>query len=636
MREDPKPPRQPRACGTWPSPVSAESVAQNAARILGITVHDGDVVVAESRPRENGRVTLLLGPGDYKEILPAPYSARSRVHEYGGGAFTVFRHQIYFVNNEDQRIYRVAEPPVPLTAESDTRFADLMVDATRGRLVCVGERKRPGADPENFLCAVPLAGGSIEILARGADFYASPRISPDGQRLAYLSWNHPNMPWDGCLLHLCDLDKQGYPANDQVVAGGEAECIFQPDFSPTGVLHFISDRSGFGNLYRRDDNGTTTCLWELEADFHQPQWVFGQSTYAFHDEQTIVCAYSHDGQQRLGIVRHASPPSHSPLPLTDIPTLVGDGKGNTYYLGAAHHLPPALYAYSPQAGALKHHHGPKMASLPLEAITRGRAITFPTTGEHVAHGFFYSPQNPDYQALDHERPPLMVICHGGPTGAASTAFSLAVHFWTTRGFAVLDVNYRGSTGFGRAYQDALAGQWGVLDVDDCVAGARFLVAAGDVDPDRMVIRGGSAGGLTVLSALAHHRVFRAGASYYGVCDLESLAKDTHKFESRYLDRLVGPYPAESATYQARSPLRHADKIDVPVIFFHGTKDPVVPIDQAERMVKALAARGIPAPMHTFPDESHGFRSAATIATALQAELDFYLGVFSGDIAKRTG
>jgi dipeptidyl aminopeptidase/acylaminoacyl peptidase len=500
----------------------------------------------------------------------------------------------------------------------------------------VAERKRLDAEPENFLVAVPLAGGPIHVLAKGADFYASPRLSPDGQRLAYLAWNHPNMPWDGCRLHLCDLEPSGYPANDQVVAGGEAECIFQPHFSPTGVLHFISDRSGFGNLYRREDDGATTCLWPLEADFHQPQWVFGQSTYAFHDGQTIVCSYFHDGQPRLGVIRNGAAPSLSPIPLTDIPALVGDGAGNTYCLGAAHHLPPALYAFDPRAGTIVHQHGPKVAPLPPKAITRGRAIRFPTTDDQVAHGFFYPPENPNYQAVEGERPPLMVICHGGPTGAASTAFSLAIHFWTTRGFAVLDVNYRGSTGFGRAYMDALAGQWGVLDVEDCVAGARFLVAAGDVDPNRLVIRGGSAGGLTVLSALAHHRVFRAGASYYGVCDLESLAKDTHKFESRYLDRLIGPYPAKDATYRERSPLSHADKIDVPVIFFHGKKDPVVPLDQAERMAKALATRGVPAPMQTFPDESHGFRSAATIATALQAELDFYLGVFSGGIAKKTG
>ncbi len=624
--------------GAWPSPLSAAAVAEGSVRLGGLALDGDEVYWVESRPAEQGRMALLRkrGDGTVEEIVRAPFSVRSRVHEYGGGAFTVDRGQVIFANDADQRLYRIEtahEAPwqaEALTSAPGTRFADLRIDRRFGRIVCVAERKRVGAEPENFLASVSLASGETRVLASGADFYAFPRLDPAGTRLAFLSWNHPSMPWEACELYVAEVLADGSLAPATKVAGGANESIFQPAWSPAGILHFVSDRSGFSNLYRVDKGGAITCVCSVEAEFATPLWVFDLSTYAWLDDNTLACVYQKSGFWHLGTLATESGRLDAvATDLTDL-GLVFASAGRALFVGGSAAQAHALYALSAQSPDVKLFHRPSPDLVAADRIAFPQAISFPTTGEATCHGLLYLPHSPDHQASDDERPPLLVLCHGGPTGSTSTALSLNIQFWTSRGFAILDVNYRGSTGYGRAYRKALDGQWGVVDVEDCVAGANTLAAQSLVDGKRMAIRGSSAGGFTVLCALAFHDVFAAGASYYGVSDLEALAQDTHKLESRYLDSLVGPYPERRDVYRARSPIHAVDRLSCPVIFFQGLQDRVVPPAQAENMVAALRSRGLAAPLVTFPDEQHGFRRKENISRALDAELAFYREVFRID------
>jgi dipeptidyl aminopeptidase/acylaminoacyl peptidase len=572
-----------------------------------------------------------------EELLQAPFSVRNRVHEYGGGAFAVARGVVIFCNDRDQQLYRLdTNPPAPwcpqaITAEPTMRFADLQIDGQRNRVICVVERARAGREPENFVAQVSLppgtsvATGKVEQLVGGADFYAFPCLDPQARRLAYLRWNHPAMPWDACELWVAQIGPDGSLFDPVRVAGGAAESIFQPSWSATGTLHFVSDRSGYGNLYRLLDDGSACCLCAMDADFSSPQWIFGLSTYAWLDHHTAACAYQKDGLWHLGVL-DASTGTLQPVAteLTELGMVVANC-GRAIFVGGSAATAPALYRLDGDEIELVHR--PGSHGIAPDTVAQPQPVDFATSEGAAAHALFYPPTSARYQPMAGEKPPLLVISHGGPTGSTSSALSLALQFWTSRGFAVLDVNYRGSTGYGRAYRKMLDGTWGVFDVDDCVAGARDLASRGLVDGDRMAIRGSSAGGLTVLCALAFHRVFAAGASYYGVCDLVALASDTHKFESRYLDSLVGPYPERADVYRARSPLYAADRIACPVIFFQGLQDRVVPPAQAQAMVEALRKRGLEAPLFLFPDEQHGFRRKETIVAALEAELGFYRKVF---------
>ena len=621
--------------GAWPSSLSAEAVAQGSVRLGGLAL-DGDFAYwVESRPAEQGRLVLLRkrDHAAIEEVIGAPYSVRTRVHEYGGGAFAVADGVVIFANDADQRLYRVdTTKPAPWQAEAltpphDTRYADLQIDRRWGRVVCVAERKREHGDPENFIAGVSLATGEVSALVHGADFYAFPRMHPAGHRLAFLTWNHPAMPWDACELHLAEIGADGALAPATRVAGGTDESIFQPAWSPTGLLHFASDLSGFSNLYRVSSDGKVVCLCAAEADFATPLWVFGLSTYAWLDESTLVCVFQESGLWRLGTLKGETGRLDTvATDLTELGSVFAQG-GRALFVGGSAAQAPALYSLSAESLEVKLFHRPSPEILTGDFVAYPKAVSFPTSGGAIAHGLHYPPKNLDYEASSDERPPLLVICHGGPTGSTSTALSLNLQFWTSRGFAVLDVNYRGSTGYGRAYRKELDGQWGIVDVEDCVAGARMLATQGLVDGKRMAIRGSSAGGFTVLCALAFHDLFAAGASYYGVSDLEALAQDTHKFESHYLESLVGPYPQRRDIYRARSPIHAAERLSCPVIFFQGLQDRVVPPTQAETMVRALRSRGLVTPLVTFPDEQHGFRRRETIVRALTDELAFYWKVF---------
>lgn len=620
-----------RPYGSWPSPITAELIVAETVSFGGVWLDGDDVYWSELRPAEGGRNAIVrrTAGGDVQELLPIPFSARTRVNEYGGGAIAVADGVVYFAHDSDQRVYRL-EPgsmPVPITPPDARRYADLFVDRKRGRVLAVCEDHRAAGEAVQSIVTIDTRGnGAPQTLASGHDFYAAPRLSRDSRQLAYLAWNHPNMPWDGTELYLADCDGDGGVGTARRIAGGPDESICQPAFAPDGTLYFVSDRSSWWNLYRYRD-GEVEPLLPLSAEFGGPHWVFGLARYDFTSPHSIVCAFNDRGSWRLGTLDVQTRQWRMlPTDYTDISYVQSDGQ-LTVFIGAGPKTLPEIVQLDADAERLDVIRRSGVVSTDPGYLSIPRAIEYETGGGERAHAFFYAPLNRDAVAPANERPPLLVFIHGGPTSATTSALSLKIQYWTSRGFAVLDVNYRGSTGFGRAYRRRLDGAWGIVDVDDCAYGARYLVAQEEVDGARLAIRGGSAGGFTTLCALAFHKEFKAGAVYYGVSDLETLAHDTHKFESRYLDRLIGPYPAEKARYIERSPLHHADQIACPVIFFQGLEDRVVPPSQTDRLVQALRQRGVPVAYVGFSGEQHGFRIAHNVKRTLETELYFYGRVF---------
>lgn len=631
--------------GSWKSPITSDLIVASTVGLMEPLIDGDDTYWTEMRPAEKGRYVVVRRSADgaLADINPPPFNARTRVHEYGGAAVVVERGVVYFSNFADQRLYRQrpGETPQPLTPEVEPacglRYAAGIVDARRNRMICVREdHTAAGREPANTLVSLSLDENADRnagaVLVAGHDFYASPRLSPDGSQLAWLAWNHPNMPWDGTELWLADVDADGSLVNARCVAGGLEESIFQPEWSPDGVLHFVSDRSGWWNLYRLRA-GQVEPLAPMEAEFGLPQWTLGMSTYAFESATQIVCAYTQNGLWQLAALdTRARALQPVDTPFTSISSLRA-GPGRAVFIGASPSQAPAVVEWNLRDGSFTVLRRSNSVTVDEGYLSLPEPVEFPTENGLTAHGLFYAPRNRDYTAPAGEKPPLLVISHGGPTGATSSALNLSIQYWTSRGIAVLDVNYGGSTGYGRAYRLRLNGNWGIVDVDDCCNGALHLARQGRVDGSRLIIRGGSAGGYTTLAALAFRDVFRAGASYYGVSDLEALATDTHKFESRYLDKLIGPYAERRDLYVARSPIHAADRLRCPVIFFQGLEDKVVPPDQAERMVEALRQKGVPVAWVPFEGEQHGFRQAANIKRALDAELYFYARVFGFELAE---
>ena len=622
------------AHGSWRSPITADVIVAGVLALGQVALDGDDVYWVEGRPIEGGRSVIVrrTPDGGAADVTPARFNTRTRVHEYGGGAFAVADGTVYFSSFSDGRLYRQPREaaPEPITPEGAWRYADLVIDRARRRLVCVREDHTvAGHEPVNALVAVPLDGSRApEVLVSGRDFYSSPRLSPDGARVAWLEWSHPNMPWDGCELWVADVESL---ARRECVAGGAEESIFQPEWSPDGVLHFVSDRTGWWNLYRWRD-GRVEPLCPMSAEFGKPQWVFGTSTYGFAAPDRIVCVLIEQGADRLAVLDTTTgrlAPVDTPYSEIHDPR-VTDGAVVVQAASATESW--ALVRIGLDTGHREILKPGSTVAIDERYLSRPRRIEFPTEGGLTAHALFYAPRNDDHQPPAGARPPLLVLSHGGPTGATAGNLNPAVQYWTSRGFAVLDVDYGGSTGYGRAYRQRLDGQWGVVDVDDCVNGARWLVARGEVDGARLAIRGGSAGGYTTLCALTFRDAFRAGASYFGIADLEALARDTHKFESRYLDRLVAPYPAGRDVYRARSPIHFTEKLSCPVILFQGLDDKVVPPNQAEIMAGALRAKKIPVAHVTFAGEGHGFRRAENIKRCLEAELYFYARVFGFPLA----
>jgi dipeptidyl aminopeptidase/acylaminoacyl peptidase len=620
--------------GTWRSPITTELITAGRVGLSSPRLDGADVYWVESRPQEAGRSVIVRRQpdGTIQDAIPAGFNARTRVHEYGGGVYTVRDGLLVFSNFTDTRLYRVNDggEPRPITPAGGLRYADMVFDPGRNRLIAVREDHTGEGEAVNTVVAVALDGdeGGGTILASGADFYANPRLSPDSQRLAWVQWNHPNMPWDGAELWVGEIVADGSVAGAERVAGSREESIFQPEWAPDGTLYFVSDRTGWWNLYRRRaGSDTDEAVAPMEAEFGLPQWVFGMATYAFVDDTTILATYTQDGLWHLVTIDTASG-EIAPIetPYTEIDDIFA-ADGIAVFAGGSPSLPTAIVRYDQATGQFETLKRSTEVAIDAGYLSLPEPIAFPTENGLTAHAFLYRPRNPDYVAPKGGRPPLLVESHGGPTGATSTAMSLPIQFWTSRGFAVLDVNYGGSTGYGRDYRQRLDDAWGVVDVDDHVNGARYLIARGLVDPDRVAIRGWSASGYTTLAALAFRDLFKAGASHFGISDLETMTTDTHKFESRYLDRLIGPYPDRREVYMARSPIHHLEGFTEPLILFQGSEDTVVPPDQAETMYEAMAARGLPVALVVFEGEGHGFRRAENIRRALEGELDFYGQVF---------
>ena len=619
-----------RPYGTWPSPITPDAIVADTVRLASVTLDRGRIGWLEGRPGEGGRNVLVRADeaGRAVDVTPPPFNVRSRVHEYGGGAYVVSGDRVWFSNFEDGRIYMQAgtAAPAPLTAEGPTRFADLTVDPGRRRLLAVRETHHDGAPPVNDLVAISMDDSAVRVLASGQDFYAAPAPSPDGRRLAWLAWNQPDMPWDAAALWLAELDRDGVPGAPVRIVGGAGRSVFQPAWSPDGALWCVVDPEGWWNLHRWRD-GELRCMYRAASEFGKPLWQLGTTTFGFDARGCVVCTWRSDGAWRLGRLDPNGAMTEIPSSWTSIDSLVVDGS-TAAFIGGAPDRSAAVVSLDLESGEACVHRASSALSIEDGVLSRPVALSYPTgDADEVAHGFYYPPRNGPYRAPAGERPPLLVMSHGGPTGATSDTLSPATQFWTSRGFAVLDVDYRGSTGYGRAYRERLHGEWGVVDVEDCVAGALHLAETGRADRKRLAIRGGSAGGYTTLAALTFHDAFRAGASYYGISDLEVLAADTHKFEARYLDQLVGAWPADRDIYRARSPLHHASRLGCPIIFFQGLDDRVVPPNQAERMVDALDRQGLPVACLMFEGEGHGFRGADTLRRCLEAELLFYARVF---------
>jgi dipeptidyl aminopeptidase/acylaminoacyl peptidase len=621
--------------GSWTSPITVDLLVGDTVTLSYPDVSAGGVYWVEGRPHEAGRAVLVFRPdgGEPTDVVPAGFNVRTRVHEYGGGAWWRHGDVVFASSFDDGRVYRIDAPgaePRPVTPEppepSSLRYADGVVTPDGSTVVCVRERHE-GGEVLNELVTFP-ADGSEEprLLASGHDFYASPRLDPSGGRLAWISWDHPRMPFDGTELHVAKFGAGGTLSDERMVAGGETESVVDPLWSPAGDLLFASDRTGWWNLYSlRGDH--MRPLAQAEAEFAYPWWVFARECYAFLADGRIACVVTRAARESLELLDPATGRlDRLDLPYSGYAGMRSDGK-RIAAVAASPTEQPAVLVYDLATGKLEEVARSSSTGVDEAYVSPGRAIEFPTTDGQTAHAFFYPPHNTDFEAPEGERPPLVVKIHGGPTAHTNDELDLGVQYLTSRGIAVVDVNYGGSTGYGRAYRDRLLGQWGVVDVEDSIAAARYLAEQGEADPDRLLITGGSAGGYTTLLVLAIRDDFAAGISSFGVADLELLFTDTHKFELHYDHSLVGPYPESKEVWRERSPIHHADGISAPLLLHQGLEDRVVPPSQADAIVEALKRRGIPYAYLAYEGEGHGFRRADSIRRMVEANLAFMGQVF---------
>ncbi len=612
--------------GTWESPITAQTVTRAGLKFGDVLrVDGGDLYWVESRPLESGRSVIVRhsAAGAIDDIGPDDFNARTRVHEYGGGAYVVADGTVFASKFDDQSLYRIDPEGEPITivpeptTPSGLRYADLDLAGDWA----VGVREIHGnTEPANQIVRIDLSGNTEPVvIASGRDFYSSPRINPARTAIAWLQWDHPNMPWDGTEMCMAHIDGDGNPSAPILVAGGVDESITQPEWSPDGILHYISDRTGWWNIYRHTSTEDVAVL-PMAAEFGQPAWVFATRRYCFLDDGTLLAVHgSPDGDRLIAI--EGGIPREIDVAFRSLGSTMASRERKLYVIAGGPDASPAVVEIDVDTGS---HEVVRAADTPIDDryVSIPETITFDTP-DGPTHALFYPPTNPDFNGPDGETPPLIVKIHGGPTGNARTTLNPAYLFWTSRGFGIVDVDYGGSSGYGRAYRNRLRGNWGVVDVRDCALAAAHLAAIGRADPKRLIITGGSAGGYTTLMALATRDEFAAGSSWYGIASLEALAEHTHKFEARYLDRLVGPYPAERATYRERSALNHLDGFSAPIILLQGLDDEVVPPQQTEMMRDALVARGVPVACIMFEGEGHGFRDARNQITALESELSFF-------------
>ncbi len=627
----------PHPYGAWPSPLAAGDIAASAIGLSYVTAHDGRLYWIESRPSERGRNALMSAAPDgaLTELTPPPVNVRSRVHEYGGRPYTVAGSAVAYVEFNDQRLRVQANGATsgPLTPDG-FRYADGAPSPDGRTIYWVREdHTRPGEAVNAVVALSTGEEGPGHVLFDAADFVACPRPSEDG-RLAFMAWNHPHMPWDGAALYVGRVGPDGV-SDLHVVAGGASapdEAVLEPSWDRDGTLYFLSDRSGYWNLYRW--RGTSVeQVTDLDADLGGALWLLGRTTYALTGDGRALVRICRNAVDSLALVDLESGAVRTlALPFGTFGSIGVLDARTGFAVAAPDDGPHGLITIDLATGDFRTIRSAGRSLLPAEFVSRAEPVEFRTIPgadgiPRTAHAFFFPPCNPRFTGPAGSRPPLIVMLHGGPTDHASRALHLSVQYWTTRGFAVVHVNYGGSTGFGRAYRDRLRGQWGVVDLQDAVAAVDHLEATGRVDGRRVAIRGGSAGGYTVLAGLAFTRRFAAGINYFGISDLETLASDTHKFESRYTDTLIAPLPAGREIYRARSPIHHLDGFDAALITFQGDEDKAVPPEQSRAIVAAVRARGRPVAYIEFKGEQHGFRDARNIARALEAELYFLGRIF---------
>lgn len=616
--------------GTWESLITSEMLVGGAVRLGEIVTDGDDVWWAESRPDEGGR-TVIVRNG--KDQTDKKTNVRTLVHEYGGSAWWVRNGTLVYSQYFDQRLYRrdKSGDSIPLTPESETqqsyRYADGRITNNEDWYVCVRETHTSSdEEPSNEIVAVPLDGSQqIRVLVSGPDFVSSPRVSKEGDQIAWVQWNHPNMPWDDTQLCIASLEEM--VLSNQKVTKSKAESFFQPEWDDQGNLHVVSDRNNWWNLFRVDQSTNEidlTSLTNIEAEIGLPQWVFGQSRYAFVGDE-IWFVYREAGIDKLATLSSNGQFEQIKIDATEIESVTNYQDGIVATVSSWKAESSVMFINSEEVRPLS-----KTRNLDIGEswFPVPETFTYQTSDSEKAHALFYSPTNPEYEIHKNENPPLIVLAHGGPTGSARRQLQLSIAYWTSRGFGVADVDYRGSTGYGRLYRNRLRNSWGLADVEDCVAVAKHLVAQKKVDKNRLAIKGGSAGGFTVLAALTFHDTFTAGASRYGIADLAILAKDTHKFESRYLDRLVGKWPEDEEIYKQRSPIHHIEQLSTPMVILQGSEDPIVPPNQAHLMAKKLKENDIPHALIEFSDEGHGFRKAPNITKAIESELAFFAQIFN--------
>lgn len=618
--------------GSWKSPISSDMIIQGTISLVATCFDGADRYWVEGRPAEAGRNVLMrqTPDGEGEEMTPAPFNVRDRVHEYGGAPFIVHNGVIWFSNFKDNLLYlRKPDGTIePITSDSKKYYADGVVDPLRNRLIFVREdHTNSDIFAETTLVSMDTDGSDERIVVSGNDFYSNPRFSPNGKQLTWLTWNHPNMPWDETELWVADVAENGSLENARKVAGGNQESVMMPVWSPDNQLYFVSDQSNWWNIRRLEADGSAVAVCAMDAEFGSPSWQFGMSDYAFVDASTIVCAYTQNGRRHLATLDVAS---GKLTPVTTDDTYFASVYSNGSkigYIGASPTSFSHVVVSNPDGSEAEVLKTTGTLQVSDDYISVPESIEFPTEGGKTAHAIYYAPKNPDFVAPEGEKPPLLVHVHGGPTSASPAVLGLGTQYWTSRGFGVVDVNYGGSTGYGREYRDRLKGNWGIVDVDDSANAALYLAKRGDVDGKRLAIAGGSAGGYTTLASLVFKDVYSAGASHFGLSELEIFAQETHKFESRYMDGLLGPYPEAKDVYYNRSPINFTDQLSCPVIFFQGLDDKIVPPNQAELMVEALRKKGQPVAYVAFEGEGHGFRMSQNIKRSLDGEFYFYSRVF---------
>ena len=610
--------------GFWPSSISTDYLTAQSIRYSEVKAYNNKIYWLETRPNEKGRSVLVCYEDRQTyEVLPSSFSVRTRAQEYGGSCYCLADEDIYFVKDSDQAIYRFnshTQNTQQISSKGPYRYADLIIDSHHQQLIAVRENCQiSNQHPTSEIIAINLQSGSCKVLVEGNDFYSNPQVSPNGKQLSYLTWNHPQMPWDGSACVVAAMDIHGNISSKHIIAGSTTESIFQPQWSSRGELFFVSDRNNWWNIYAW--NGSSVrCIYEMNAEFATPQWVFGMSTYSFLNDQEIFCCYTQNGQWNIATVNTVT---HQFVPIEHIfcdISSITTHNGQAAFIANSATESNRIFIY--QNKSLTAITENKQDLHPTD-IAKSNAIEFPTKDGETAYGFYYPPTNTSISCNLNNKPPLIVLCHGGPTGACETGFNIKIQYWTNRGFAVIDVNYRGSTGYGKQYRDSLKNNWGIKDVADVCSAAEYAISQGWTNPKKTIIRGSSAGGFTVLAALTFTETFSIGCSLYGIGDLEALAKDTHKFEAHYLDNLIGEYPKMRDLYIARSPIYHINQLNCPVIFFQGLQDKVVPPEQAEAMVNALKQKNIPVEYVAFAEEGHGFRQANNIKILYEKELSFY-------------